>query len=52
MIYRLSKMEENNFTNIKDRIPDKNKDLICIDSNNSYIFCFISICSVQSCMDF
>lgn len=35
MIYRLSKMEENNFTNIKDRIPDKNKDLICIDSNNS-----------------
>lgn len=52
MIYRLSKMEENSFINIKDRIPDKNKNLICIDSNNSYIFCFRCACSVQSCMDF
>lgn len=45
-------MEYNTFINLSDKIPDKNKDLICIDSTNTQIYCFRCACSVDSCMDF
>lgn len=50
MKYNRSAVKEE-YINIEDKLPEKGKDIIGIDSNDDKVYCFRCACSNPNCLE-